>query len=174
MTAAARIPSYDPLASHGRIYRFMTGLLGTAFGRSLAINFAARVDPVLLKLTRGRLGMGLTLPSAALTTLGAKSGTSRTAAVLYFTDADDVILIASNFGREHHPAWYHNLKAHPEATLQRGGVRAAYMAGEVTDPEEHDRLFSLAKSVYSGYEDYRERTTRVGRRIPILRLKPLA
>jgi deazaflavin-dependent oxidoreductase (nitroreductase family) len=174
MPSASRIPPFDPSASHGPVYRAMTAVLRTGFGRSFAINIAARADPLLLSVTRGRVGMGMVLPTAGLTTTGAKSGTRRTAAVLYFTDADDVILIASNFGRERHPAWYYNLKAHSEAVLERGGRQAQYVASEVIDLEEHARLFGLANSVYPGYEDYRVRTAAVGRRIPIMRCKPLS
>jgi deazaflavin-dependent oxidoreductase (nitroreductase family) len=169
---AQRIPSFDPTAPRGPLYRALSALLLTDFGRWFAIDVAAPADPWLLRLTRGRVGLGLSLPSAALTTVGARSGTRRTAAILYFTDADDVILIASNFGRERHPAWYHNLRAHPEAVLQRAGVRARYRASEVTDPAECARLYDLAISVAPVYANYRERTERIGRRIPILRLTP--
>ncbi len=106
-----------------------------------------------------------------MTTLGARSGAPRTAAVFYFTDSDDVILVASNFGQDYHPAWYHNLVADPEATLERGGVRARYTAVEVQDDPERERLFALADKVYAGYADYRARTAAIGRRIPLMRLR---
>ena len=62
------------------------------------------------------------MPFASMTTTGARSRTTaRSTAVIYFNDGDDVILIASNYGGTKHPAWYHNLKAHPRATLRRGG-----------------------------------------------------
>ena len=79
--------------------------------------------------------------------------------------------IASSFGRDKHPAWYHNLSANPEATLERGGRRATYRAAEVHDDAERDRLFALADRVYGGYADYRERTGQIGRRIPVMRLE---
>jgi deazaflavin-dependent oxidoreductase (nitroreductase family) len=170
--ATVAIPSFDPRAERGPVYRALSALLLTRFGRWFAIDVAAPIDPWLLRLTRGRLGLGLALPSAALTTVGARSGASRTTAILYYTEGDDVILIASNFGRERHPAWYHNLTARPEALLQRGGVRARYLAREETDPAEQARLFDLAISVAPVYANYRERTDAIGRRIPILRLTP--
>ena len=174
MSTAARIPPFDPIVSRGLFYRALTAFLRTRAGLWFAMHVAAGADPVLLKLTGGRLGMGLTLPTAALTTTGARSGVPRTIAVLYFTDADDVILIASNFGQDHHPAWYHNLRAHPEATLSRGGITAPYRATEVTDPSVQARLFAHAVAIYPGYEDYRVRTAAAGRLIPILRLEPQA
>jgi deazaflavin-dependent oxidoreductase (nitroreductase family) len=172
MSTVARIPAFDPSARRGPLYRALNAVLRTRPGRWLGVHVAARVDPLLLSLTRGRLGVGLVLPTAGLTTTGARSGAPRTAAVLYFTDGADVILIASNFGRDRHPAWYHNLIAHPEAVLERGGRRATYVATEVTDPDEHERLFGLAESVYPGYADYRAETAALGRRIPVMRCTP--
>jgi deazaflavin-dependent oxidoreductase (nitroreductase family) len=174
VSTSAGIPAFDPLAERGYVYRAMAAFTRTGVGRSVAINFAARTDPFLLKVSRGRLGAGLVMPTAGLTTTGAKSGRVRSAAVLYFTDGDDVILIASNFGREKHPSWYHNLKTHPAATLERGGRQATYTAIEVDDETERERLFKLADMVYAGYADYRTRTAAIGRRIPIMRLTLLA
>ena len=134
------------------------------------MNGAALIDPFLLKVTRGRISTALTLPVANLITTGAKSGLRRTAAVLYFTDGDDVILIASSFGRDKHPGWYHNLKVHPEATLVSNGRSGRYRAVEVDEVDERERLFALVDRVYGGYADYRERASQIGRRIPIMRL----
>jgi hypothetical protein len=96
MTAAARIPAFDPRAPRGPLYRALAAWLRTGSGRWFAMNIAAKADPTLLRLSGGRVGMGLTLPTAGLTTTGAKSGARRSCAVLYFTDGDDVILIASS------------------------------------------------------------------------------
>jgi deazaflavin-dependent oxidoreductase (nitroreductase family) len=140
-------------------------------GRWVAINVAARIDPYLLRATRGYVGVGLVFPSVNVTTTGAKSGAPRTATLLYFNDGDDVILVASSFGRDKHPAWYHNLKAHPEATLECAGRSGKYVADEVQDDGERARLFELVDLVYPGYADYRERAGAIGRRIPIMRLR---
>jgi deazaflavin-dependent oxidoreductase (nitroreductase family) len=164
------IPRFDPLARRGPAYRAYTRFLRTRTGRWIGINVAAPIDPFLLRVSGGRVGAGLMLPSVNLTTTGAKSGQSRTATVLYFSDGDDVILIASSFGRDKHPAWYHNLSANPEAKLERSGRQGDYRAAEVDDDAERDRLFALADRVYGGYADYRERTARIGRRIPVMRL----
>lgn len=174
MSNHAGIPSFDPLRTRGAAYQAMTAFIRSGVGRSIAINVAARVDPYLLRVSGGRLGAGLMLPTAALTTTGARSGEPRRAAVLYFTDGRDVILIASNFGRDRHPSWYHNLRAHPSAVLERGGRRATYVAEEVVEQDEWSRLFALADRVYAGYSDYRSRTDAIGRRIPIMRLRLVA
>lgn len=164
------IPPFDPNAPRGAFYRAYDSFVRSKAGRAVAINFASRIDPLLLKVSHGRVSGALMMPSVRLTTTGAKSGQPREAAVLYFTDGADVILIASNFGRESHPAWYHNLVAHPKAQLERGGVSAPYTASEVSDEAERERLYGLATKVYAGYADYKVMTDAIGRRIPIMRL----
>jgi len=67
-----------------------------------------------------------------------------------------------------HPHWYRNLISVPECEL--GGE--AFVAAEVTDPDEYARLYALAERVYSGYGDYRVKTAQIGRHIPVLRLTP--
>ena len=160
----------DPTVPKGALYRGYTRVLRTPPGRWFAINVATKVDPWLLKRTDGRLALGLVLPSALLETTGAKSGAPRECTVLYFHDGDDVILIASSYGRDAHPSWYHNLVAHPDCVL--GGER--FRASEVADPAEGERLWSLAANVYGGFADYRVRAAQTGRTIPQLRLTPVA
>jgi deazaflavin-dependent oxidoreductase (nitroreductase family) len=136
------------------------------------VYLAPYVDRPLHGLTRGRFARWVPMPFASITTTGAKSGQSRLSAVLYFHDGDDVVLVASNYGRPRHPAWYHNLSAHPRAVLARGADSGTYTASEVTDEAERERLFGLCTRVYPGFATYRARTNRIGRRIPIMRLHP--
>jgi deazaflavin-dependent oxidoreductase (nitroreductase family) len=171
MTVTGGVPRVDPLAKRGPGYRAYAGFIRTKAGRWFGINVAARLDPALLKATRGYVGFGLMLATANLTTTGAKSGQPRTTTVLYFSDGDDVILVPSSFGREKHPAWYHNLKAHPEATLESRGRSGRYIATEVDHEAERERLFALVDRTYAGYADYRVRAAETGRVIPIMRLK---
>lgn len=133
------------------------------------MNIAPKVDPWLLGISGGRLGMALMLPSTLLTTTGAKSGQARTNAVLYFNDGDDVIVIASSYGRDSHPAWYYNLKADPGVMIGDGQEMTA---AEVVGQSERDRLWALADRVYPLFVDYRARAAAVGRVIPIIRLSP--
>ena len=140
-------------------------------GRFL-IWIAADVDPLLHSLTRGRFGLRIPMPFASLTTTGAKTGQPRTNAVLYFHDGDDVILVASNYGTARHPGWYHNLKANPQALLERGGRAGRYTASELTDERERERMFTLVNVIYPGFARYRVQTAAIGRRIPIMRLRP--
>ena len=158
----------DPLRHHGPFTRALHAFGRSTVGRWYGIHVAAPVDAFLLRRTGGRVRMVGNLPTAVLGTTGAKSGQPRENPVLYFHDGDDVVLVASSFGRDKHPAWYHNAVAHPEVTLNGLPFRAV----EVTDPAEYERLFALAVRMYAGYGDYRERTSAIGRRIPVLRLGP--
>ena len=80
--------------------------------------------------------MGLMLPSALLTTTGAKTGQPRTNPIFYFHDGPDVIVIASNYGNDKHPAWYHNLTANPRVQIATNGGGPVMTANEVSDPAE--------------------------------------
>jgi deazaflavin-dependent oxidoreductase (nitroreductase family) len=169
---ASGIPPFRPGTDGGAGARVVQRALAVGPIRRVAVDFGRYADPLLHRLTRGRFGVRMGMPFASMTTTGARSGQPRTAAVLYFTDGQDVILIASNWGRARHPAWYHNLKANPLASLARGERSGTYCANEVTDEAERERLFGLADSVYPGYADYRARAANIGRRIPLMRLSP--
>lgn len=86
----------------------------------------------------------------------------------YFHDGPDPILVASNGGQAHHPSWCHNLRAHPECELGD----EPFVAAEVTDKDEYERLFALASRVFAGYADYRINAAATGRHIPVFRLTP--
>ena len=101
-------------------------------------------------------------------TTGARSGRVREAQVAYFHDGRNVVVMASNYGGDKHPQWYHNLVAHPECEL---GTEA-FRADEVTDRDEYARLYKLAEGYYGGFADYREKAARIGRAVPVFRLSP--
>lgn len=161
----------DPGRPATRPIRLMVRFGRSRAGQLFARHVAARTDVWLSRASRGRLNSGMfSVPSATLTTTGARTGLRRRVQIAYFHDGGDVIAIASNFGGERDPAWYRNLIAHPRCTL--GGD--SFTAREVTDAAEYDRLFGVAERYYGGYADYRIRTARIGRRIPILRFETLA
>jgi deazaflavin-dependent oxidoreductase (nitroreductase family) len=112
------------------------------------------------------------LPVVMLETTGAKSGRKSTLPVVGIPDGQELIVIASNFGQARHPAWYHNLKAHPQARVTVDGVTREMEAVEVTDPAERERLFEQASRQVIVFPAYKKRTDKIGRRIPIIRLKP--
>lgn len=164
------VPAIDPNATSRRL-RASVRFARTSFGRWFGINVTSRIDPLLLRASGGRLSMFAGAPMVNLTVPGRRSGEPRTCALLYFTQGTDVVLIASSFGRANHPAWYHNVLAHPEVTLSARGETARYRAREAAG-DERDRLFGLANRIYPGYADYETRAGAAGRRIPVLVLEP--
>ena len=86
--------------------------------------------PYLLRLTRGRLGTGLLLPTALLETRGARTGLPRRNAVIYFHDGERVTIIASKAGRPENPSWFYNVLANPDVRLGGQPFRA-----EIVDDE---------------------------------------
>lgn len=170
--SADGVPRVDPLAPAALATRLVRRVFEIPLVGRLFVYVAPYIDRPLHALTRGRFAPWVPMPFASVTTTGARSGQSRLSAVLYFHDGDDLILVASNYGRPRHPAWYHNLKVHPNATLARGTDSGVYTAHEVTDDSEREHLFGLCTRVYPGFATYRVRTDRIGRRIPIMRLRP--
>ena len=79
-------------------------------------------------------------PVLSLTTTGRRSGQERSTAVSCFVDGDDMVLAAMNLGRSTQPAWVHNLRANPAATIELGGERVAVVAREAQG-EEAERLW---------------------------------
>ncbi|GBE65848.1 nitroreductase [Mycobacterium sp. MFM001] len=149
----------------------MLALVATKPGAAIHRTLAAPLDAPLMRLTRGRVSLAAgAMPLVVLTSTGARSGQRRDTPLGYFTDGDDVILIASNYGGTRHPAWYHNLLAHPECELHVGESGGRFVAREATGADR-DRLFDLAAAYYPGYAKYAERTDGT-RTIRVLRLTP--
>jgi deazaflavin-dependent oxidoreductase (nitroreductase family) len=155
----------DPHRRRGPVYRAYARLSTTRLGNWLSRSVLWRLDPHLLRLTRGRLGGTLMIPSALLETRGARSGQPRRNGVIYFHDGDDVILVASKLGMAEHPAWFHNARANPDVVFGGQPFRATVVAGD-------ERLWRLADTVFPPYAVYRERAARADRTIPMLRLTP--
>jgi deazaflavin-dependent oxidoreductase (nitroreductase family) len=131
-----------------------------------------RLDRFFLRLSHNRFTLTSWLtgvPVVVLTTTGAKSGRPRTVPLLGIHDGDRVILVASNWGRPQHPAWYYNLKANPQARLSFNGHAAAYRAREAS-PQEREKFWAQAVTLYVGWQAYRQRAK--NRKIPILILSP--
>jgi deazaflavin-dependent oxidoreductase (nitroreductase family) len=140
----------------------------TKLGIWLSEKIAWKLDPYLLRLTRGRLGSTGPVASAVLETRGARSGRLRRNATLYFHDGDTVTIIASKRGLPTHPTWYHNLRRHPDVVF--GGL--PFRAEVVEDENERERLWALADRTFPPFADYRDSAGRAGRVIPIVQLLP--
>ncbi len=168
MPAALRY--VDPNRPPGLLRRAYAALANTRLGRFLSRNLVWKLDPPLMRLTGGRLGMGLMMPTALLETRGARSGEPRHNVVIYFHDGERVTIVASKMGLPENPAWFHNLRANPEVGF--GGV--PMRASVVADESERRRLWALADRVFPPYADYRRAAGRAGREIPIVQLAPVA
>ncbi len=118
--------------------------------------FGPKVDPWLMRSRGGRRAIRIYgLPGLLLDTTGAKSGMTRTSPVLYVRDGTDFVVVGTNWGRLHHPAWTTNLLAHPQAHIEVGQVRLAVQA-ELVDQAGWDRNWPRFVAVYSGYAHYLE------------------
>lgn len=137
-----------------------------------ALNRVMAGHVFVYRASGGRLGHRIPgVPAMLLLDhVGAKSGKRRTAALLYLRDGENLVLVASKGGHPRHPAWFHNLRASPETTVQVGRERRAVRA-RVATPEERGRLWPRAVKAWPGYRDYQERTER---EIPMVVLEPRA
>jgi len=131
------------------------------------LNVANKIDKRLLPATNGRLTTAPGRQICVIEVIGAKSGQPRRIPLQFITDGDDIVLIASKAGAAKHPAWYHNLRANPEADVWAKGRSGRYRASEIEGPD-YDRLWKKAAEYYSGYDRYQERAE--GRKIPLVRL----
>lgn len=166
-----RVPPVDP-ARPLRLRPLIEPVALSGVGRWYVINVAPRIDATLGRRSGGRIMSIPGVPLLLLTHRGAKSGRTYVTPLLYFTDGEDAVVIASNYGRERHPAWLANVKANPEVHLQARGRGGRYRARVVADGPERDRLFGLAKRLTRAYADY-ERRTADERTIQVVVLSPL-
>jgi deazaflavin-dependent oxidoreductase (nitroreductase family) len=138
------VPAGNPGRSVG--HRIVSQVVRAPLGRRFGRNIASRVDPTLIRLTRGHVSSVWPFPAVVMTHVGAKFGRTRSNALVYFTDRGRVILIASNFGGSRNPAWYHNVEANSFVTLCGCGIGGRIIAKQVYDAER-DRLYQRAKGV---------------------------
>ena len=106
-------------------------------------------------------------PLVLITTTGAKSGQRRTTPLVYTRDGDRVVIIASKGGAPEHPAWFHNLRANPEVTVELPGDTFTARA-VITEGDERDRLFRAQADAMPNFDEYAEKTTRT---IPVVALE---
>ncbi|WP_345496763.1 nitroreductase/quinone reductase family protein [Nocardia callitridis] len=123
--------------------------------------------------SKGRFGAHLMgWPSARILLLdhvGAKSGTPRTSPLMYHDAGAYLAVVASKGGQPTHPAWFHNLKAHPDTTIQIG-AQVRRVRARVSTDAERDALWRKCVEFYPGYEFFQRNAG--NRRIPIVILDP--
>ena len=128
------------------------------------------LHPKLYRATGGRVGRRLPglPPLLILDHVGAKSGTQRSSVLGYVADGRDVLIVASQGGSPTHPAWFHNLRANPDARIQIG-TEVCDVRARVASSDERARLWPKVTAAYSGFQRYQEHTDR---EIPIVILEP--
>ena len=137
--------------------------------RDSAVKYLSALHTGLYRTTGGVIGRRLVSNDMCLlTTQGRRSGRPHTVPLLYLTDGDRVVVIASYGGRRHHPDWYLNLEAHPTGTLQVMQHRQPVIA-RTADAEERALWWPRVVSAYADYDVYQSRTDR---EIPIVFLDP--
>jgi deazaflavin-dependent oxidoreductase (nitroreductase family) len=104
-----------------------------------------------------------------LGTKGAKSGEARETPLVYTRDGDRYVIVASKGGAPTNPAWYHNLRTHPEVTVEVGEEKFKARA-KVVDGDDYERLYQHHAGINPGFHDYRKRTPR---KIPVVVLERL-
>jgi F420H(2)-dependent quinone reductase len=141
-----------------------SGGVGKAFGRSFI-----RAAVWLYRRSGGKVGGKMFgAPVLLLSTVGRRSGRSWTVPVMYQTDGHGWVIIASNGGNARHPAWWLNLRSHPDASIQIGRETYPVTAAEATG-DERKRLWRRMADMYKGYDNYAQKTTRT---LPVVLLRP--
>ena len=109
-------------------------------------------------------------PRLLLTSTGAKTGAQRTNPMMYLADGERLVVFASKAGAPTNPDWYHNLVAHPEATVEVGTERFGVTATVLTGGER-DELYERQSVLYPGFAEYQAGTSRT---IPVIALERTA
>ncbi len=151
----AKLPQIDPDGLKFR-RKYLVPLFNNKAGYWYLTKVAPRIDARMTPLTRGWISSAPATPLLLMTHIGAKSGLQRTTPLMYFSRNDDVIVMASNYGRDKHPAWLYNVIANPDVTLEFRGRTGHYRA-RVAEGAERDELWESAKRFIANYADYEQR-----------------
>jgi deazaflavin-dependent oxidoreductase (nitroreductase family) len=125
----------------------------------------------LVKVSGGRLGWNASrMPVLELTTTGRKSGRPHTVMLTSpVQDGTTLVVVASRGGDDHHPAWFLNVRDHPDVEVAMSGQPERRMRAHVADPEERARLWPLVTADHKNYAAYQTKTSR---EIPLVLLDP--
>lgn len=142
---------------------------GAAWFSKIGPKVIPRVDRFVHRVTGGRfVPSGLYVPVLLLTTIGRKSGLERTVPLATFRSGDTFVVVASNFGREHHPAWSSNLLANPAATVEYRKQRVVVTARMADEAEKAELWPSIVKR-WPNFDTYAARS---GRELRVFLLDP--
>jgi deazaflavin-dependent oxidoreductase (nitroreductase family) len=142
--------------------KVLVPLLNNRAGYWYLTAVAPKIDSWLTPATRAWLSSVPGTPLLLITTTGARSGQRRTNPLVYWSRGSDVILMASNYGRDKHPSWLFNIKAHPEVTLLFRGKCGSYRA-RLAVGDEYDELWERSKDFVANYRSYEQRVA--GKRV---------
>jgi deazaflavin-dependent oxidoreductase (nitroreductase family) len=133
---------------------------GTRIG-SWLIRTAMPLDRRLLVRSNGRFTLlgPIGAPVMLLETTGRRSGQRRVSPLLFARDGESIVVVGSNFGQHHHPAWTANLIAHPTAVAVVGGQRTPVTA-TLLEGDEAEAAYQRMVEIAATYATYRNRTDR--------------
>lgn len=138
--------------------------------RDASVKRWSTIHKTLYRLTRGVIGRRLVdNDMLLLTTEGHVTGAAHTVPLLYLSDGESLVVIASYGGRPRHPAWYRNLVLNPTVEVQVNGSRRR-MVARTAASEERKSWWPRIEAAYAGYEAYQSRTNR---EIPVVFLEPI-
>jgi deazaflavin-dependent oxidoreductase (nitroreductase family) len=156
-----------------RFHKLVRRFAASGPGARLFARIAPHLDRPIHRATRGRHTLGSLLaglPVVLLTTTGARSGLPRAVPVLGIPFPGGIAVIGSNWGQRRHPAWYYNLRAHPEAWVVIDGVGRRVCAVEA-EGERRSEIWRQALLVYPGFSEYERRAP--DRHIAVFVLEPV-
>jgi deazaflavin-dependent oxidoreductase (nitroreductase family) len=156
-----------------RVRQVVRRAAATTAGSWVFARVAHRLDRIVYRATGGRSTAASWvsgLPVVMVTTTGARSGRRTTTPIVGFPDGGGIVVIGSNFGRAHHPAWVHNLRKNPRARVRVVGEEPYDALAEEVEGAERERLIALGAELYPGFTQYVKRAA--PRRIRVLRLIP--
>jgi deazaflavin-dependent oxidoreductase (nitroreductase family) len=141
--------------------RIVNSFSATRLGSWFVKHVFSPIDPIIFMATNGRLTLSgkPTLPMVTMTALGRKSAKPRSVQLAYHADGDDLLIVASAMGQEHHPAWSYNIEANPEVEIQGAGDRYKARAERLTDAEKV-ALWPHIKRTIPQMNTYEARTRR--------------
>ncbi|MGZ4681066.1 MAG: nitroreductase/quinone reductase family protein [Acidimicrobiales bacterium] len=129
------------------------------------------VHRAVLAVSFGKLGWDAwDMPVIELTTVGRKSGQHRSVMLTSpLQEGSTIVVVASRGGDDHHPAWFLNLRDHPEVEVSLKGGPKQPMIATVASPDERARMWPIITAAHKNYAGYQ---TKTDREIPLVMLDP--
>ncbi|MEZ4674749.1 MAG: nitroreductase family deazaflavin-dependent oxidoreductase [Caldilineaceae bacterium] len=156
-------------------HKLIDRLIRTDVGRWMILHLFCPLDQRLMRWTSGAvsssLGTAFHNHSILLYCTGAKSGQPREIPLLATPLEKQFILIASAIGQAKNPAWYYNLKAHPNCALLVPNLGKIACVAHEAEGDERAHAWRMANAQFSGYTTYQTKTKR---RIPVMILDPIS